>query len=217
MSSNISLSNLLTVNDFGSKNSSHQAVSSEEFSGIMTAARSGDSSSSQENTSPISTTETVLGTDLPGAQLLPIQSQIAVQALAALPQEQSLLALEAITQNFRTDSSAITEKDVATGYDQTEVDILGLERGFLSLIQSVQDGNMERAQLVFLQILRRRSRSTYSPTRKDGFIATSPYQRFLTDMESSLATNDLYAAQLSVNSFLANIGESQGNFFTTSA
>lgn len=216
-SPNISLSNLLVVNTLSSKNPPHQAGSSEEFSGVITAATTGDSSSQARNTSPLPAAENLQGNGLTATQLLPIQAPAAVPVLGPLSQEQSLLALEAVTQNFKSDSPIVAERDLTAGYDQTEVDILGLERGFLSLIQAVQDGNMERAQLIFLQILRRRSRPTYSSTRKDGFLATSSYQRFLAEMESSLAGNDLSAAQLSVNSFLANIGESHGNFFTTSA
>lgn len=213
MSSNISLSNPLMVNGVSPTTPSHQDAASQEFSGAMNAATRGSSSALQANAT-MSEASGVLPDNLPEARLLTEQSNAAIDIVNLSQPEQYGLVIASLTQN--ADLLPKTTQQLATNYALNELDALSLERGFLMFIQLIQDGEIERAKLILKKLLRKRSRFDFSASAEESEPGDALH-RLLTDIDSALVANDLHAAQLSINSFLARLGDSQGSFFTTIA
>jgi hypothetical protein len=219
MSTTVSLQNLLTLSNVSPKNASHQAIDSEEFSKVVTSASSGETSSQQESSSSMPTTSIpstgmLQANAISESRLLTEQTEAAMEALTINRPEQSLLTLES-TLAMETKSSSTNDQTISNIYNQANVDILGLERSFLELIQAVQKENIPQVRKLLGQLPRRRPRVNYSRVEK-GELSSDPLERFLEEMESALAVNDLYTAQLTINSFLAHLGESRGSFVVTS-
>lgn len=214
MSSNISLSNLLTVNGVSPTTPTHQDAASHEFSGAMNAATGGRSSSLPPNIAVPQSPEMLPG-NTPEARMLAEQSNAAVDIVNLSRPEQYTLVLESLVQN--PELLPKTTQQVTTDYSLNELDTLSLERGFLMFIQLIQDQEIERARLALKQLLRKRSRFNHSAETPEEAATNGAMHKVLTEIDSALVANDLHAAQLSINSFLARLGDTQGAFLNTTA
>jgi hypothetical protein len=209
MSSTISLQNLLTVSNISPKNTPHATTSSEEFSEAVATATSSEASAQQEGSSLLAMPGTLQANAALEGRLLTDQAEATLEAFTANIPGQTLLTLESVL-TAEAAASPNTRQVIADTYNQASIDILGLERNFLELIQAVQKEDIPQVRKILGQLSRRRPRAKFSSSAKRK-ISSDPLERFLEEMESALEVNDLYAAQLTINSFLAHSGESRGN------
>jgi hypothetical protein len=209
------LNQSITPATIGSKRSTSQASSSEEFPRFVSAITARETASQNETDysslyedKSESSKKTSVSAETVSRNNLQLQSDSDTGTLTPTVSEVSdLERLQGQSDSY------------SGNYGQRSLDASAMGKSLLSLIQSVQEGDVPQAQAVLNQISRKisNSQSASSENATPWYTATRPLQRFVSDMQAALAENDVQGAQANLSSFLENAGRAKGNFVATSA
>lgn len=211
MSSNISLTSLLTINTVATKSSTHETEGSAEFTNAIAAAGVGNGYSPLPSAADM-VAEEVKQVHQADGQLNAHQASLQIQALGLGKQEQLQLLLTA-NQDLKPITPGMNPQEVAENYSQSGMDILSLERSFLAMVQAVHEENFANARMILKDILRKRA----ATKNKSKVSTNSLLERFVEEMDSALVEHDAQTAQLVLRSFLAHFEGAEGAFVETSA
>jgi hypothetical protein len=214
LSSRILLNNFIAPATVSNKKSANQATSSEEFPNFVSAVTARETApedspgySSPQDSNGGSSSEASVLTETATGSSLPLQPDSGTKSLVASQSAASNL------EGFQEQNDSFT-----SNYGQPSLDTSVMGKSLLKLIQSVQEGDIPQAQSALSQISQKISdnQSLSSTNSTFWYTATNPLQRFVSEMQTTLSDNNIQDAQASLSSFLESIGQTKGNFVSTS-